>query len=439
MANIFLTNKRKLKGQSKSYAEATLFPILSAEQLLSEFDKKQYIKKVQELAALSDEYFETIYTGLINNFIKFVQILPEKYGEDLGGLLNDGLRRGLLAIKILHETAETEPHPLLIFAIYSVALLADVAQVSGTQRVVISDDKGEFIGEWCPFLGPMIQFGDYFKLRPYSAMSHTSIRAMTPILARQLLTETGITWLASNNQIFDMWLAFLQSGEDWAGGLGKILKLEKKQFESLKDQEIGLIPVEIQTLEPLDTELGEKFLAWLKKGLEDGSISVNQQDSSVHIVGVVVAGVFLDTHIFKQFSQSNPRFGDWISVYRQFVALGLTHLTKFDSKLQQFIAESPEAKGAKRGFLAPDKAETRGYGQKGVLGIQAATTQSITKMKNTREGVVIKDAGLIYKDSSKIPTHSQYLRDLETRQRVDVTLPIPTGSETVSPQRSKRD
>ena len=403
MVDIFSKpSKHKTQSQgSKAYTESTLFPILPIEKLLPTIERNHYLKKLQEILTLPEDYFQEVYVDLIDHFALFVQSLPESYGEELGGLLNDGLRRGLLAIQVLNEKHESKPHPLFFFAIFSIALLADVGQILN-YRVMISDEKGIFVDDWYPFLGPMSDFGDYFKLRPYEDTPRSLINSATPLFGRQLLSEAALVWLSSNNQIFDMWLAFLNKGEDWAGGLAKILKLERKDFQNRRD-ESGLVPVDVKLFDPFGTELGEEFLAWLKRGLRDGTISCNEADSDVHVVRVndLDVSVFVEApEIFKKYMHFSGKRQDWSTVFKQFNHLGLTRLSGDDVKFEQFFAEHIEKKAGKIGFLA--RAQQK-----------ASASQRITSAKNFREGVVIKDAKMLF--GANVPGISQHLRSIEMR------------------------
>ncbi len=419
MVNIFLkTNIHQAKSSSsKTYAESTLFTILSKEDLLPEAEKKHYLNSLQEIVSLPEDYFRVIYGELIDNFALFVQVLPEKYGEDLGGLLNDGLRRGLLAIRILKDTAQPEPHPLFMFAIYSIALLADLGQVLN-YHIMISDERGAFIDEWVPALGYMHEFGQYYKIRPYEAPA-TLIRSVTPLYGRQLLSETAITWLCSNTQIFDMWLAFLNQ-EEWSGGLGKILKVERHDFE-IKKEQIGLVPIDIPRTEPSETDLAEKFLAWIKEGLADGKISFNEVDSMVHVVRTQESDLsaFLQApELFQRFTYEYMKTRrDWVGLCRAFNLLGLTDASGPDLKIKQFFAEG-EGKSGKLGFLGKEKTESGKFSaqEKSVL-----STRLITTANSIKEGIVIKNAKMLF--GNKALNASKYLRDIEMRWGHENSLP----------------
>jgi hypothetical protein len=430
MVKIFLNSglpKTKLQG-TKTYTEATLFPILTVDKLLPEVERNRYLNKIQGLTLLSEDFFKATYVDLIDNFISFVQILPETYGEELGGLLNDGLRRGLFVLQILKETQE-KPHPLFNFAIFSIALLADMGRIL-TYRVMISDDKGVFIDEWHPYLGSMLEYGEYFKLRPYEDTPITLVKSATPLLARQLLNETAIAWLSSNNQIFDMWLAFLNKGEEWAGGLAKLLKLDPRYFENHKE-EWGLPPLDIKTICPIGTDLAEKFLAWLKNGLQEGTISYNEADSKVHVVKMNELGlsVFLQApELFQQFLNVYAKIQDWVVVCKQFNALGLTKLSGSDLKFEQFFSESPDVKGAKLGFLSKEKS----IGKKLSLAEQSVLSSRVmTSANNLKEGIIVKDAKMLF--GAKALPVSQYLRGLEMRWGLDNTLPKIRQPSTKGP------
>jgi hypothetical protein len=429
MVKIFLKpSLHKAKSQSaKTYTESTLFSVLSLDKLLPDIEKTHYLHNIQEIVQLPDDYFKCIYGGLIDNFARYVQILPELYGEELGGLLNDGLRRALLAIRILTETQSSKPHPLYVFAIFSIALLSDIGQILN-YRVMISDEKGAFIDDWYPHLGSVDEFGDYYKLRPYEGVPTSLIKAATPLLARQLLSETAITWLSSNDQIFDMWLAYLNKGDDWEGGLWKLLKIDPRQYEH-RVGEVDLFPIDIKAFDPLGTELGEKFLAWLKEGLKEGTISFNTADSNVHLIKTNESelSVFLQTpELFQQFCNVYTQIRDWVVVCQQFNALGLTELSGYDFKIKQFFSDTPEKKSRKLNFLAKEKLSEQTTAKTKLASRMAAAARSI------KEGLVIKDAKVLF--GANVPAASQYLGNQEMRFKNEQLPKLRTEGGHIIPQ-----
>lgn len=403
MVKIFLKptlHKARTQGSTKTYTESTLFPISTLEKLLAQIERNFYLSKIQEIVTLPDDYFKSIYEELVDNFALFVQILPDTYGGELGSLLNDGLRRALLAVQILQETREEKPHPLFTFAVFSIALLADIGQVM-QYHIMISDEEGVFIDDWYPALGFMHEFGEFYKLRHDENIPQSLIRNSTPIFARQLLSETAITWLSSNTQIFDMWLAFLNKGEDWLGGFCKVLKIERKQFESRKG-EMDLFPIDINLKEATGTDLGEKFLSWLKNALQDGSVTYNGPDSLVHVMPITAldVGVFLQApELFRLFCNAYQIKNNWTVVCDQFKALGLTKLLGTGKLDQFFLSDPSEAKSGKLGFLARER---------------------LTGRRSLKEGVVVKDVSTLF--GAKTPGVSPHLRE-ELRWKVDNLLP----------------
>lgn len=421
MVKVFLKpnlNFSKSYG-AKSYTESTLFPILPLSSLLPEIEKNHFLNKLSDLVALPDESFHVLYTDLIEKFALFVQILPEMYGEELGGLLNEGLRRSLLATQIILEGRDEKPHPLFLYAVFSIALLSDIGHILN-YRINIADEKGGFIDDWYPHLGSMAEFGEYFKMRPLEGVPVSLVRNVTTIFARQLLNDTAIAWLSSNTSIFDMWLAFLNKGEDWAGGLGRILRVDKKQFDTRK-LEVDLMPVEVKMTEPLASDLAEKFWAWLKNGLADGSIPFNELDSKVHLVEVNAAevGVFLQApELFELFLSSHVKSKDWNVLLKQFTALGLT-LGGSQLRFEQFFSENPDVKPGKLGFLMKDK--------KGGKSAQLAASA-----KNIKEGLIVKDAKMLF--GAKMPPVSPYLKDIVMRWSLKNVLPAIRHEKNLSGQ-----
>jgi hypothetical protein len=331
----------KLKNRSKpKYSERSLFPILSAEQLIIPSERIKFEKKISDYVRVPSDNFKTLYASLINNFIEYAQVLPMRYGDPLGGILQEGLRHGYFAVQLLRETTEGEPDPLFTYAVFSMALLSDVMRVMHTQK------------DWCPFNGNLIEAGaEFYKLREYASRGEVVVRAANPMLAQTLMPELGMAWIASDATILDMWLACLSGYPDWAGKMGHLKKLLKKIIDENKasEERVGMIPTDFID-EPSKEDPGEDFLAWLKEQLENEKISVNKADSKVHISD---EWMYVDNSLFEDFTKAFSKYTDWRVVQAHFNELGLTKLSGADYKFEQYFSERPEVKASRLGgFLS---------------------------------------------------------------------------------------
>ena len=100
------------KKSVQNYTEASIFPILTANQLVPAADQRSYLTKLNERLRLPKEHFDALYAELLTSFIQYVQVLPSRYGGRLGSMIYEGMHRAHLAIQLLFDTSEKPPEPL---------------------------------------------------------------------------------------------------------------------------------------------------------------------------------------------------------------------------------------------------------------------------------------------------------------------------------------
>lgn len=275
-----------------------VIPILTSEQLFSKARYQSLIKDLRSYAQLPDEHFEVLYIDLLNRFAEFVQLIPSQPRGALGGLLNMGLARGVLAIEyyIAHH-GKAALDALQCYAVFTAGLLLDISRVAVNQKVIITDAKGNYETTWRPFMGSMYHLGKYYRLMDIAPAYRRLEVPINSILARQIMPETGFLWLSSHWRVFSDWLDALNQGG--AGGeriahLISLLKLE--DILALLEQLQGF---QVDVLEPDANEHGERFLRWLKTQIDKGELRVNTPDALIH---VIEDGVFVDKQLFKQYA-----------------------------------------------------------------------------------------------------------------------------------------
>lgn len=419
---------RGKKNVTPDYTAQSLFTVRNAKQLLVEHERTGYLKKINDLVKMPAEHFDPLYGKLVDNFIEFVQILPVRYREHLTGILQDSLRHGLMALQLLSETASNKPQPIYQYAVFSMALLADTVKVIATQKVMISDADGIYIDEWCPFAGSLVEQGaEFYKIREYGGYRQAFLNSANPLLAQKVMPELGMRWIGSNPRIFDMWLAVLTGHEDWAGELGFLLKLLKKQLDE-HDKKLGLwldnIPIDSQ--EPQTVADGEKFLEWLKDALENKKISVNEADSFVHILE---DGVFIQTpEVYDAFNHTYSSYRDFIVLQKQFNYLGVTKLSGYDFRFEQYFAQRGDT-ASRLGFLNKQQQDSSAAKlQAGNLAKQNATVldnqqaaikhsttnvhQKIDLTKQVHTGLIITDPAILYSSLQAVPPVSSQMKDI---------------------------
>lgn len=395
MAAMFLKkNQTPRERANPAYRERSLFPILSAEQLLAGMEQNRLLEQVNRL--VGDDMYQRFYLPLIQQFAQYVQVIPVNAGGRLGGLLNEGLRRAILATQAAFDQAKQPPDQPFIFAVFSAVLLFDIAKIVTQQQINISNKSGELLKIWNPYEGPMQQFGAYYKMRHYGSAVRLS-PYITLMLARQIVPQNGFILLAQNSRLLNLWLAALCEDEGGAGGFTNLLTLSKQMLEQMRTRNELLSVVDVELSEPLETEAGEDFHDWLKEGLADGSLSVNQEDSLVHMVA---EGVFIDAAIFEQFSRTTAKYRlefDVTAIHRQYGLLGFTATTAEDLKFVQYNLAGTTSKASS------SSVERLGQG----LLSSSSKRQSVKKTliaeaNNTKTGIVVNE-NLLFKDK-KVPS-----------------------------------
>lgn len=379
--------------KSQTYRPGALIPVFPAISLLADKRHQFFLEQLKEHSGLTSEQYEIVYKRLIDQFVEFVQVLPAQNDGPLCGLMNEGLVRG---INGLHQllSDHRDSSPLERYAIFSAALLKDVANVVVNQRIFITDKEGNFVLQWQPFDGSLesIEEAEYYKIMPLSSTYHRIAHSITPLLARQLLPQEGFDWIASDPHIFVDWLDALRDEEgEGTARITHTLQLYKtKVGEGLID---SLPAVHVPQEDSPATQYADSFFVWLQKGIDSGEIQVNTPTAGVH---VTQEGVFLERPgAFKQYVDLHVDIPvNMFSVYQQFGNLfGLTKLSGIDYRFEQLFSEYPELSQEKHktGFSSP----------------------LASKGNSVREGVMIADPNLVFLQS-EIPQPTPFLKPLPT-------------------------
>jgi len=334
-----------------------LYPVLNATELLVHVKHKQLLIKIQRYSGLDEKDFAELYAVVINNFVEFAQALPIKIGGKLGGLMNYGLERGSMALEVYKEQAGVNFSARYAYAVFTMGLLVDVGLTVSQQKLMISNEHGEFIEEWSPFQGSVLAKGKYYKLRFVLNRWQILGKLSTTLLARQLMTEVGFLWISQDYELLQMWLAALAGEEGVADRtLMNLLQLVNKRLAGMELKD-NLPHLTLHPTYPHETMDGEAFAAWLIDGINNGTIIINQPDSSVYLLP---SGDFLlESRIFQQFGEEK-KIDKWEAIMGQFNCLGFTKLggkaVSFTRFYERFPERKPGGYGAKKGmgyFLTP--------------------------------------------------------------------------------------
>ena len=364
----------------RTYQEGYILPILSANELLFSNRHKELLRQFRDFSGLSSETHDQLYTQLIHRFVEFAQVLPYKPNGVLSSLIHYGLARASIVLQKYMQKKRLQTTPLLIYAIFSAALLKDLGRIISQQQVILVDQNGEYLKDWNPITGAMNEQADYYKIYQLSTAYIRIESEVTPILARQLMSEQGFTWLSSDLSVFTDWLAALL-GQEGLGGKEVTWGLSLIKQEDLIQALNNLSDIGVDMQEPIATEQGEAFYKWLKESIASGDMTVNKEDSGVHLVE---EGVFIDKKIFQQFVDFAKTLTNPAEVFAQFSSvMGITST----------------------GYLL----YVQYFAHQGGLGSAAFSSGLGQKTNTTREGMVVR-ADRVFSDATKMPTENSALK-----------------------------
>ena len=305
--------------QNKIYQLGQVLPVWPASKLLVGIRQQAVLMEIQQLSGFSEAHFKALYRPVIDRYAEFVQVLPDQPQAALGGLLNLGLSRGLLALRqfVAEASHKWNADPLINYAIFTAALFFDVAKAISQQRIVICDSEGKYRQDWYCYLGSMLDQGyEFYKmysydLSVYQALNHEA----AALLARQMMPQEGFVWLSSDLELFIDWLDALRGGAGESGRkVSRILSLilNDDLMAFLKD--LGQIPIEI--FNPKEMPLQDQFLIWLREGIANKTIALNTNDAGVHLLDNGI--LFINNEMFKRFLETNKISADVNKLAREF-------------------------------------------------------------------------------------------------------------------------
>ena len=117
------------------YRPGKVIPVVSARKLMDARGPEALMFEVKKRAALDDAGFDMLYTDFVRSFADFVQVIPAKPNATLGGLLNQGLLRGINALNHLVQTYP-DADALEHYAIFTTAVLYDTSATIINQRIL---------------------------------------------------------------------------------------------------------------------------------------------------------------------------------------------------------------------------------------------------------------------------------------------------------------
>lgn len=420
-----------------------IYPVLTADQLLGSEERTTVVHQIRKQSGAPVEYFNILYKKLIENTAEFMQNLPSLNNRRIARIdrqLNIAsialsLREPyIIAGELLNRTTDAEK-ALWNYVVFSSLLLSRIGELATHYHISMVNDKGIFEQAWEPLVGSMLDQGQHYKIRHILDDPSPNTRDLTVLIARALMPDDGFHWIASHPVALEEWLLGLQvDGVGQSEGViadcyitlqkylianqalleeqtAAVLKeyLEELLEEFLAEHHTAeAIPPRISS-DPVNTRAGEDFYQWLRDGIEQDKISVNQPDSAVLVTSQGV--LLLHPEIFDKFTHEHPKHHNTKEVFNQFKNLGLVS----NKNIETYVSTLPGMQDKQvKGVLLPDPTVLLGSKKYAQL-----TTHLLRSNANVRLGRMVHTERTAAQENRRESAAHQYELNQEAREEHD--------------------
>ncbi len=342
---------KKSPHNKTHHIQGAFYKVLKADDLLKSDSHQRYLKHLMEETGLQEAEFDVFYRVLIERFVELVQTLPRERGGEFSSFLNQSLMRAMYALQVGRDVLDFRDDQLKAYTAFSLGLLADVGLLASGMRIFLANEETKVISTWFPYQHSMLHVkgAHYYCVRHIDeARPKRMASYLTALYAYRIMPEEGLRCIAEDSMLFGLWLQSFECSSDEGGVGGAILNLAKERLAHYMGEEALLLPIEGDPYFSDETSWAEECLEWLKEGLEDGSITMNEEDSLVHLTS---EGVLLDPEIFLRFAERYNRSQEWRVLRQQFNYLGIVPLSGQDYKFSQYFGKQPGVVSGRKSHL----------------------------------------------------------------------------------------
>lgn len=229
------------------------YPVLAPEQLLKGKNYQQTLSQIKNLAFVPENIFNDLYQSAIDDYAKFVQGLPATQVDHFnyhGGLLELGIKRALQTLAwyrreypVRHATPDQMPvrQAIWSYALFTAGLMYGIGQVVATYWVMMCEQSGHSKERWNPVKGYMQEQGEFYRYSFETTRRDELAARSTLVLALETLPREGVSWIATDAEIFNAWLAILLNDDKHAGLFAKCILPIEAELEKQPNLEAGLL------------------------------------------------------------------------------------------------------------------------------------------------------------------------------------------------------
>ncbi len=277
------------RRHSETPPVAGSLPVLEPKALLAPHQSK--LIAIRKLVGVPKAHWQAFYLSAFEAYARFVQQFPASeahHHAGPGGLLAHGLEVVREALKLrrgqlipLGASAETlaATQDLWTYATASAALLHDLGKPVADQRVRLYDRRGRALGDWDAWAGPIGGDARWYRVEFFCRRSYRQHERISPLLARFVLPQ-ALSWLGSEPNVLEAWLATLSGDDEHAGILGELVGQADRVSVAA-----NLAGPQSQMPTATRKPLAERLLTGLRYLLKEERLPLNRRGAAGWLVG----------------------------------------------------------------------------------------------------------------------------------------------------------
>lgn len=347
-----------LRAGKKVVARSQLLSVLAPSILLSDMKRHEQLQLMKNHLGFTDTRFEQLVQPVVDELAIACQLLPStlhRFYALPGGLLDFSLYRAQAAMEIFRQsilppdtTDLSDEQALWAYILITAGLLRGMGVIGTDYLLECYSEQAFSTGLWKPLWERLIDRTSFYTMDLNEQHVFGLSCHLTPMLAKMWLPHSGFSWIASNPELFLIWLQLLQEEQEGMHILEAILeRAEAMAWQRLAKDALAHISMDVpfehsrisafsqpQT-SSIPTELiGIQFLLWLKENLARGQMVLNQNH-----LKITEQGLIIEKEAFKWFMQQNNQYKNWRLIQQGVMSLNL-HDKDFHDKEGVFLIQA---------------------------------------------------------------------------------------------------
>ncbi|MBK9132461.1 MAG: helicase/relaxase domain-containing protein [Gammaproteobacteria bacterium] len=208
-------------------------PVLDADTLLQ--PHRALLNTIRQLVGVPQAHWDELYAAAFEAYALFVQQLPASeahHHAGPGGMLTHGLEVVCEALKLrrgrlLPSGAAAEEmvarQDRWTYATATAALLHDLGKPVTDLRVRLYNENDRGLGWWDPWGGPMTGDAAWYRVEFVRDRRYRFHERVPPLLVHFIFPRQGLSWLASDPEVLQAWLATISGDAEQAGIIGEMV------------------------------------------------------------------------------------------------------------------------------------------------------------------------------------------------------------------------